>query len=67
MSISEGVLVAKLGLREKFPRKILHTRKSMLEVGLMKPSTIAAMLVIKLHLRHKRNSNQIAIITRINK
>ena len=46
----------KLSFSKKFSRKILHTRKSALGVGLMKLPTIAVTIIMKLHLGCKRNS-----------
>ena len=57
--ISEPTLLRKLGLSEKFPRKILHTKKSQLGVGILQPSTIIAMLSLKLYFGHKRYQDNI--------
>ena len=62
MEISEKVLLKKMGLSEKFPRKMLHTRKSALGVGLIKPSTMVLILSLKLHVGHVRAQNRIARI-----
>ena len=66
MKISEPVLLKKLGLSEKFPRKILYTRKSALRVGLLKPSTIITILILKLYLGYMRKDDRIAWIIKIN-
>ena len=58
--ISKPVILVKLGLSEKFLRIILYARKTALGIGIMKPSTIIAILVIKLYLGHKRADNRIA-------
>ena len=58
--ISEATLLQKLGLSEKFPRQILHTEKTQLGVGIMKPSTILTILSLKLYLGHKRHEDIIA-------
>ena len=52
--ISEPVLLRKLKLSEKFPREILHARKSALGIGLMKPSTILAILASQLFFGYLR-------------
>ena len=67
MKISEIVLLVKLGLSEKFPRRIIYTRKSALGVGLLKPSTIVSFLALKLYLGHKRKSDRMSKIISINK
>ena len=54
MKIYKLVLLVKLDLSKKFPRNILYTRKIALEVGIMKPSIIIAVLAIKLYLGYKR-------------
>ena len=53
-------LLVKLGLSEKFLRIMLYTRKIALDIGIMKLSTIIAILAIKLYLGHKRADNRIA-------
>ena len=58
--ICETTLLRKLGLSEKFPRKILHTKKSQLGVGILQPSTILTILSLKLYLGHKRKEDEIA-------
>ena len=63
MKISESVLLKKLGLGEKFPRDILHMRKSSLGVGLMKPSTTLAFLALQLYLGHARIEDDTAKMT----
>ena len=54
MKTTKSMLLRKLGLSEKFPRKILCAQKSQLGVGTMKPSTIITTLALKLCLGHKR-------------
>jgi len=58
MKISKTALLVKLGLSEKFPRRIIYTRKSALGVGLLKPSMIVSFLALKLYLGHKRKSDR---------
>ena len=50
MKIRKTVLLVKLGLSEKFPRRIIYTKISALGVGLLKLSTIV--LFLALHLRY---------------
>jgi len=57
--ISEPVILRKLGLSEKFPRRILYTKKSQLGVGILQPSTIIAILALQLYLGHKRSDDNI--------
>ena len=66
MKIYEPVLLVKLGLSEKFPRRMLHARKLALDVEIIKPSTIIAILAIKFYLGHKRSKDRIAQIIEIN-
>lgn len=42
--ISEATLLRKLGLSERFLRKILRAQKSQLGVGILQPSEIMAIL-----------------------
>ena len=60
MKISETTLLRKVGLSEKFPRKILYARKLQLGVGILKPSTILTILSLKLYLGHRRNQDDIS-------
>ena len=57
--ISEPAILRKLGLSEKFPRRILYTKKSQLGVGILQLLTIIAILSLKLYLGHKRSDNNI--------
>ena len=52
MNIYESVILTKMGLSVKFPRRVLYARKTALGVGLMAPSTIMSMLALKLYLSH---------------
>ena len=52
--IYEEPILIKLGLGRKFPRTALYSRKSVLGVGLMTPSTIIACLKLKLYVGNKR-------------
>ena len=64
MKIYKPIILQKLGLSEKFLRKILYSRKSALGIGLIKSSIIMAMLIIKLNLWYKQiKSNVTKIIT----
>ena len=53
-------------LSEKFPRLVLCSRKSILGVGLMSPSTIASSLALKLYVGHNRYKSELSKIMRIN-
>lgn len=66
MQISESILLKKLGLSEKFPRKIIYAQKSELGVGILKPTIIIAILALKLYLSYKRNEDRISNIIMIN-
>ena len=52
----EELLLIKLGLGSKHPRKALHDRKGALRISLIKPTTIAAMMKLKLDARNKRKA-----------
>ena len=54
MKISEGTLLRKVDLSEKFPRKVLCAIKSQLGVGILKPNAILTILSLKLCLGHRR-------------
>ena len=47
MKMHEPVMLRKMGFSVNFPRKIVHAQKSALGIGLMKPSTIMAILALK--------------------
>jgi len=65
MKLSERVLLKKLGLGETFPRDVLYLRKSALGVGLLKPTTVLAILSMKLYVGHMRIEDQISKMIRI--
>ena len=44
----------KLGLSIKFLQNLMHVRKNALGLGLIKLSTITAMMKVKTHMRNKR-------------
>ena len=54
--IYEEPMLVKLGLSKKFLRIVLYTRKSALEVGLIQPSTIIAILKLKSYIGNKRKT-----------
>ena len=61
--IYEPVILRKLGLSTKFLRNILYTRKLILRVGLIVPSTTIDILALKLHVGHNhRDSKVVAMI-----
>ena len=62
----EKTILRKLGLRGKFLREVLYSRKTAIEIGLLKLLTIIAILVIKLCIGHKRTNDWIANMTQIN-
>ena len=65
-SIFESVILNKMGLSIKFPRKVLHARKSALGVGLMAPKTIMSVLAIKLCVSHQRGETRVSEMININ-
>ena len=62
LDICEKTILNKLGLSEKFPRDILYARKSALGIGLLKPTTIIAILATKLYVGHMRKNDRISNI-----
>ena len=52
--IYEELILIKLGLGRKFPRIVLYKRTSALGIGLMKPSTIIAILKLKSYIGNKQ-------------
>jgi len=51
--IYEEPILVKLGLSKKYPQAVLYTRKSILGIGLMKPSIIIAILKLKQYVGNK--------------
>jgi len=66
MKISKSILLRKMDLSKKFPRKMLYARKSALGVELMKPLRMVAILSLKLYMGHVRAQDRIANIIKIN-
>lgn len=55
----EASFLRKVGLSEKFLRVVMCMRKSVLGLGLMKPSTITDMLVLKQYLVHQSSKTKV--------
>lgn len=66
MNIYESVILTKMGLSMKFPRRVLYTRKTALGAGLMAPNTIMSVLALKLYLSHQRSKTRISKLININ-
>ena len=66
-NIYESVILNKMGLSEKFLRKILYTRKLALGVGLMAPTTIMYVLAMKLYVGYNRGEIRVSKMIKINK
>ena len=64
--IYEPVILRKLKLSEKFPRKVLYMRNSALGIGLLKPRTIVDLLSLKLYLGHHRAKTKESKMMQIN-
>ena len=47
-------MIRKLGLGDKFPRKLLCVRKLALDKGIIDPNTAIDMLALKLHVGSKK-------------
>ena len=54
MKISENILLRKIELSERFPRKMLYARKLSLGIGLIRPLSIVAILLSKSHTGYVR-------------
>jgi len=65
-NIYEAVILNKMGLSVKFPRKVLYARKTALGVGLMAPRTIMSVLALKLYLSHQRGDTRVSKLITIN-
>ena len=63
--IYEPIILQKLKLSKKFPRKILYARKSVLGVGLMAPSTVLDILAIRAYVGHQRGESGVSKIIQI--
>ena len=61
----ELIILRKLKLSIKFPRKILYARKSALGVGLMAPSTIVGILAVRACVGHHRGQSRVSKIIQI--
>jgi len=66
MKIYKLMLLWKLRLSMKFPRIILYTRKTVIGIGIMKPSTVIDTLVLKLYVGYKRQKSRIAMLIKAN-
>ena len=62
MELSRIVLLCKLKLSQKFLREMIHTRKSTLRVGLMKPLMMITILAQQLYFGHAQSNNNTAKI-----
>ena len=56
--IYEILLLMKLGLGQKFSQKVLYSRKSTLEVGIITPKTIIDILKAKLYIGNVRKREE---------
>jgi len=66
MKAYEATMLNKLGLSQKFPKELIYSRREALGVGLLKPSTIIAILATKQYFGHKRMRGRISNIININ-
>ena len=60
-------ILRKLQLSEKFPRKVLYSIKTSLEVELLAPRTIVDILVLKLYVGYQRVDLKLEKIIKISK
>ena len=65
--IYEEPMLLKLGLSRKFPRTALYSRKSALGVGLILPSTLIAVLKLKLYVGNIRKLGNAADSIKVQK
>ena len=61
-SICKLILLKKLKLSEKLPRKVLYSRKSSLGAGILALRAIVDTLVLKLHVDYQRVESKVAKI-----
>ena len=66
MKISEGVLLRKLELSKRFPRRTLRAKRTQLGTGMLKPTTIIAVLALKLCAGHLRNEDEVSKLIILN-
>ena len=64
--IYENTILNKFGLSEKFLHEVLYMRKSALGLGLIKPSTVIELQVLKLYVGYYRSKTKLAKLNRIN-
>ena len=67
MKVCKITILKKLGFSKKFPRKVLHSCKIALGIGLIKLSTIIVALVLKLYIGYKRMKSNISKMIDTNK
>ena len=60
------MLLRKLGLSKNFPRHLLHSRKTVLGIGLLGPRTIVDVLALKLFFGHKRMNDKVTKLIQTN-
>ena len=61
----ETTIAKKLRLGSNFPRAAMHSRKSAVGIGLVKPKTVIAILACKLHVGNVRAKTKIGKIIRM--
>ena len=64
--IYEQLIIDKLCLGAKFPRKVLYIHKKALGISLMKPNTVLSILALKLYFGHTRLHGSINNLININ-
>ena len=57
-------MIRKLGLRDKFPRKLLCVQKTSLGVGLIAPNTVIDMLATKLWIGNNRLQGELGNVSK---
>jgi hypothetical protein len=67
-SLYETIILNKLMLSEKFPRRILYVRRNTIGIGFIRPKTVINALATKLYIGHQQantsTSNMIQAIIR---
>ena len=67
-SLYETIILNKLMLSKKFPRRILHVRRNTIGIGFIRPKTVINALATKLYIGHQQantsTSNMIQAIIR---
>ena len=62
MRITEPALLRKMGLSVKFPRTVMYESQNILGMGFIKPSTMIAVQMIKMHVGNVRLETKMSVL-----